>query len=137
MRTLLITSTFLLASIASPVAACRVGGDRILFERPPTNVPVGMKLYRGRFTNAGREFERWRGRAPATDGGQLVGVLKQPMKKALPVYHPVTSCTHGFFGIQPEEFDHETFLVGRLVGHGGWSAIYAAGDWNGTWSNVP
>lgn len=134
----LIAGSILLAAVlATPAFACRVGGDQVLFEATPPSVPAGLRVVRVRFANTGEEFERWRRRAPRTEGGDLIGVLRQADGSQLPVYHPVTSCTHGFFGKSPTRYDRIAVLVGRFVPTDpGAKAFYAAGDWNGRWMGV-
>lgn len=136
MRTprLIAGSLLLAAALATPASACRVGGDRVLFEATPPSVPAGLGVVRVRFANTGEAFERWRRRAPRSEGGDLIGVLRQADGGQVPVYHPVTSCTHGFFGKSPAAYDRIAVLVGRFVPIGpGANAFYAAGDWNGRW----
>ena len=131
----LIAGSLLLAAVlATSASACRVGGDHVLFEAAPARVPAGVRVVRVRFANTGEEFERWRRKAPRSEGGDLIGVLRQPDGSQVPVYHPVTSCTHGFFGKSPARYDRIAVLVGRFVPTDfGAKAFYAAGDWNGRW----
>lgn len=133
------------ALTAVPAQACRVGGDRILFETRPK--PVGLanvEVIHVQFTNVGRDYNSARSRLPFFDHNRaLIGVAKLlrpgPASQGyFPVYATATSCTHGFFSnaySKEVKVKHigEFFMVGRFEKTKAGLKFDAGGDWNGRW----
>jgi hypothetical protein len=127
-------------ALAGPAAACRVGGDRIIFNEAPKPELSGATAIHVRFLNSGSAFERWEERMPHNELGTLVGVAQVTRSTAgapdgwFPVYAGVTSCTHGFFGRPRRPWDQDAFLAGRFVRDQAGQVLFeAAGNWNGRW----
>lgn len=152
-------SAFLLvaamALLSSKADACRIGGNELLFHKPPPkDVLVGAEVVEVHFTNIGADFDRAskhvptdaRGFRPAPDeaGATLIGaarILSGATKNAtegyFPVFATVTSCTHGFLiwaGQPQRSMNQNAFMIGRFVrGIGGKLSFYAGGNLNGLW----
>jgi hypothetical protein len=127
-------------ALAGPAAACRVGGDQIIFNEAPKPELSGATVIHVRFLNSGSSFERWEERMPYNELGILVGVARVTRTTAgapdgwFPIYAGVTSCTHGFFGRPRRPWDQDAFLAGRFVrDEAGQTLFEAAGSWNGRW----
>ncbi|HLT01763.1 MAG TPA: hypothetical protein VK001_06270 [Geminicoccaceae bacterium] len=127
-------------ALVGPAAACRVGGDQIIFDEAPEPELSGATVIHVRFLNSGSSFERWEELMPYNEIGTLVGVARVTRSTAgapdgwFPVYARVTSCTHGFFGRPRRPRDQDAFLVGRFVrDEAGRTLFEAAGNWNGRW----
>src|SRR5690606_23645819 len=127
-------------ALVGPAAACRVGGDQIIFDEAPEPQLSGAIVIHVRFSNSGSFFEQWEELMPYNELGTLVGVARLTRSTAgapdgwFPVYARVTSCTHGFFGRPRRPWDQDAFLAGRFVrDEAGRTLFEAAGNWNGRW----
>jgi len=112
----LLVAVAVLALAATPAAACRIGGDHILFEQRPT--PTGaewMDVIFVHFTDRGRVFEHFKAHHPRQNEARpLIGVAQlEGYGVQVPVYARVTSCTHGFFGRPVPPHIGDFYIVGR------------------------
>jgi len=102
----------------TPAAACRVGGDTILFLERPTPVGLdGAEVLHVLFTNKGRVVEYFASHYQRAEfAPSLIGVAYVDGGEAyVPVYVHVNSCMHELGGRPALVHDGEFFIVGRWI----------------------